>query len=288
MDIYTESQIQMHPGLFLKIEKARQMDRVPVHSHEFIEIAFVAGGSALHCHTDLNGRTQTNCLIQGDVFSVQIGERHGYEQCGNMVLYNIFLKKTFIDTYQKLNALPGWSLFFGDRSHVPETVVHLSAATRHWAAQCLDRAVAECKFTPPGYDTVMTALVVEFLVTAMRAIEINRIEHCESYMNILSSINIMEENPDRRFTLKELARVSKMSVPSYTKKFRASTGVSPMGYLQKLRLSQVCHYLSTTDLSIENIAGRSGFCTSNYLIKIFRREYGITPAQYRKKQCLDA
>lgn len=277
----------MHPELPLKIEKARQMDRVPIHSHEFIEIAFVASGSALHHHTDINGLSRINCLIQGDVFTVQQGEQHGYEQCGNMVLYNIFLKKTFLDTYRKLDVLPGWRLFFGERSSVPETVVHLSAATRRWGAQCLDRAVAECKFMPIGYETVMTALVVEFLVTAMRALETNQIEHCESRMGILLSISMMEENPDRHFTLKELAAFSKMSIPSYTKKFRAATGVSPMKYLLKLRLLQICHYLSMTDLSIEEIAGRSGFCTSNYLIKIFRRELGITPAQYRCKQYLN-
>lgn len=287
MNTFTELQVQMSPDLPLKIEKARQMARVPIHAHEFIEIAFVAGGSALHHHTDLNGRTRTNCLIQGDVFSVQLGEQHGYEQCGNMVLYNIFLKTAFLDTYRKLDVLPGWTLFFGGRSSVPETVIHLSAATRRWAAQCLDRAVAECKFMPLGYETVMTALVVEFLVTAMRAHEMNRIEHGEDRLCILQSISMMEENPDRRFSLEQLARVSNMSVPSYTKKFRAATGVSPMEYLLKVRLLQVCHYLSSTNLSIGEIAGFSGFCTPNYLIKIFRRELGITPAQYRHKQYSD-
>ena len=274
----------MLPNLLLKIEKARQMDRVPVHTHEFIEIAFVAGGSALHHHTDLNGRTRTGCLIQGDVFSVQIGEQHGYEQCGNMVLYNIFLKPAFLETYRKLDVLPGWRLFFGERFSVPETVIHLSAATRRWAAQCLDRSIVECRVMPLGYETVMTAQILEFLVTVMRAHEMSRIEHGENHLCILQSISMMEENPERHFSLEQLAKASNMSVPSYTKKFRLATGVSPMEYLLKVRLLLVRHYLSTTDLSIEEIAGCAGFCTSNYLIKIFRRELGITPAQYRSKQ----
>ena len=57
-----------------------------------------------------------------------------------------------------------------------------------------------------------------------------------------------------------------------------------MEYLFKERLVQVRHFLAETDLSIGEIATRCGFCTPNYLIKLFRRELGITPAQYRKEQ----
>ena len=280
---FTEEEL-IGPGLPLKIEKARQMDCVPFHGHDFIEIAFVADGSALHRHTGADGHTRLGGLIQGDLFSVLPGERHGYEECGSMVLYNIFLKPEWIETYRHLENLPGWRRLLGRRSTVPEGCLHLSAAARSRATQCLDRAVYECRFAPPGCETLMTALFLEFLITAIRPGEAGRNELGENSFGILESISLMEGTPERRFSLRQLAAVSNMSVPSYTKKFRQATGVSPMEYLFKVRLVQVRHFLAETDLTIGEIATRCGFCTPNYLIKLFRRELGITPVQYRREQ----
>ncbi len=282
-DFFTEKEL-IGPNLPLTIEKARQMDCVPVHGHDFIEIAFVADGSALHRHIGPDGHARLGGLIQGDLFSVLPGESHGYERCGSMVLYNIFLRPEWIETYRNLERLPGWRRLLGRRSTVPEGCLHLSPAARSRATQCLDRAVYECRFAPPGCETLLIALFLEFLITAIRPGEAGRGELGESSFGILDSISLMEGTPEKHFSLRQLAAVSNMSVPSYTKKFRQATGVSPMEYLFKVRLVQVRHFLAETDLSIGEVATRCGFCTPNYLIKLFRRELGITPAQYRNEQ----
>jgi len=56
-DFFTEAE-QIGPNPPLTIEKARQMAHVPLHSHYFIEIAFVADGSALYRHTGPDGHTR--------------------------------------------------------------------------------------------------------------------------------------------------------------------------------------------------------------------------------------
>ncbi|MDD3886246.1 MAG: AraC family transcriptional regulator [Victivallaceae bacterium] len=288
IDVFTEQKVHMVPDSLLMLQKAQQMDRVPVHIHDFIEIAFVASGSALHCHSDGSGRTRMGCLIQGDVFSIQRGEQHGYEQCGSMVLYNIFIRPEFLKTCEKLNILPGWKLFFGERTSVPETVLHLSAEKRENAVRSLDRAVVECRLRQPGYEMALNALVIDFLISVMRSAELTRPEFDEDKMTILKSISMMEKTPERHFSLDFLAKTSNMSASSYSKKFHAAIGIAPMEYLQKVRLLQVKNFLASSELPIDQIAGKCGFCTPNYLIKIFRREFGITPSQYRKKLLVKA
>ena len=49
--VFTEQDVGMTPGFPLKIVKDRQMQSVPYHSHNFIELAFVAEGCALHSYT---------------------------------------------------------------------------------------------------------------------------------------------------------------------------------------------------------------------------------------------
>lgn len=284
LTFFTGNNVNMPPGSPVMLEKAEQWEYVCPHSHDFIEVVFVAKGSALHSHVDLNGRKRTNCLIQGDVFSVQIGEVHSYEQGRDLVLYNIFVKPEFLAGRPELRELPGWQRFFGERSRVSDTILHFPASMRHWETLSLDRAVAESQQRRAGYLTIMTAQILDFLVTALRSPEMVRPEVHEDRFCILQSIAMMEENPERHFTLEQLAKISRMSVPAYTQKFRSALGLSPMRYLLKARLFQVQHYLTATELSISEIAGLAGFCSANYLIKLFHRELGITPAQYRKQR----
>ncbi len=284
MTFFTGSALGMPPQLPVMLEKAVQLNYVCPHSHDFIEVVFVAKGSALHTHIDLSGRKRTNCLIQGDVFSVQVGEKHWYEHGKDLVLYNLFLRPEFLTQYPELRDLPGWRRFFGERSSIPDTIIHFSAAMRRRGILALDRAVAEIRQKEPGFATVMTAQILDFLVTAMRTPEMERPEVYEDSFCILQSIVMMEEKPEQHFTLEQLARISKMSIPTYTQKFRSALGLSPMRYLLNTRLFLVQHHLTATDLSINEIAGLTGFCTANYLIKIFHRELGVTPAQYRKQR----
>ena len=59
------------------------------------------------------------------------------------------------------------------------------------------------------------------------------------------------------------------------------TGKSLHKYLIYYRIRIAKNYLLTTDYSIDEIAWRSGFCTSAYFIKIFKQETGMTPKKYR-------
>ena len=74
---FSEADVKMVPECSVAIEKAYQMEQVPMHQHEFTEIAFVARGTAIHHHVTTDGTHHTDSLIQGDVFSIQKGERHG-------------------------------------------------------------------------------------------------------------------------------------------------------------------------------------------------------------------
>jgi len=281
---FTRQQVHMQENLSVWIEKAAQMDIVPLHSHDFVEIAFVATGSAFHIHTDKTGHTRTGGLIQGDLFSIQRGEKHAYEHCGSMVLYNIFLKPGALKNYQHLNILPGWELLFGDRDNNSEICLHLPASVRNFGVQCLDNAVRECLYMRPGYEFIIPALVMQFLITAMRSGETNRKLLDNVNSDILKTISDIENASESHFTLKELAATAGMSVSSYTKKFRESTGLSPLEYILQVRFQQVCYYLAASNLSIGEIAAKCGFCTPNYLIKLFRRQFGMTPLLYRKNQ----
>lgn len=282
-EFFSAASVNMAVEFPLKIVRDAQNPSVPMHSHEFTEIAFVACGCAQHTHISRNGGIYQEGLVQGDLFSVLPGEFHAYENCKSMVLYNIYFDAKLLDHFANLHSMPNWDILLHERTDLEMKKLHLSGGQLSRAVKCLDLAIREAHLRQDGYETVMTALFLEFLIPAIRSPRKENNLSVESF-GILESISLMEDKPEKQFSLQQLASMSHMSIPSYTKKFRAATGLSPIAYLQRVRLLKVCDILTMSDLPVQNIAELCGFCSPNYMIKLFHREFGITPEQFRKMQ----
>lgn len=282
-EFFSAASVNMAADFPLKIVRDAQELSVPMHSHEFTEIAFVACGCARHTHISRNGVIYHEGLVQGDLFSILPGEFHAYDHCKGLVLYNIYFDAAILDLFNNLHDLPNWKILLHDRTDLEMKKLHLSGGKLSRAVQCLDHAIREADFRQEGFETVIMALFLEFLIPAIRSTRQENNLGVESF-GILESISMMEDKPEEKFTLKQLASMSHMSIPSYTKKFRAATGLSPIAYLQHVRLMKVCDLLTMSDLPVLNIAELCGFCSSNYMIKLFHREIGVTPEQFRKMQ----
>lgn len=64
--------------------------------------------------------------------------------------------------------------------------------------------------------------------------------------------------------------------------FKEQTGMSPLKYIQKFRLTKAKHLLESSRLSVSAIAYACGYQQPESLMKLFRRQYGMSPSAYRK------
>ena len=277
---FTSDKVHIRPELAFGIEKAEQSRKVSFHRHDYIELCFVAGGCAIHQLKNRSGIIRRGSLVPGDVFSVQIGEAHAFDLSEHLVFYNLYIQPRFLEQYPELHSLPAWDILFGERTPENDAIIHLSRQEWDMAVPLLDRILYECRVLLPGYQLLLPALVVQLLVESFRFTNWkHRMEVSEIAM--LRTIRMIEEKPEASFSLEKLAGAAAKSVSSYTRKFREMTGLSPIEYIQKRRLQQVCHYLIRSDKNIDEIAQLCGFNSANYLIKLFRREFELTPRRYR-------
>jgi len=65
--------------------------------------------------------------------------------------------------------------------------------------------------------------------------------------------------------------------------FKKYTGQTITEHLNKIRLNTARTYLFNTDMSIERIVEEIGLTNYSYFIKLFKKQYGITPLQYRQQ-----
>jgi transcriptional regulator GlxA family with amidase domain len=83
-------------------------------------------------------------------------------------------------------------------------------------------------------------------------------------------------------TLADLAAHARMSVRTFTRRFREETGLSPQRWLAGQRLALARELLESTDTPVDRIAADAGFGTAASLRQQLRAALGVSPLAYRR------
>ena len=110
----------------------------------------------------------------------------------------------------------------------------------------------------------------------------------EAPMPVLDGANLfadtmawLQEHLDEAVAIDDLAARAAMSPRTFARRFLAATGTTPYQWLTRERVRLAQRLLETSDLPVEAVAARSGFCTADNLRKHFRRALRTTPQGYR-------
>jgi transcriptional regulator GlxA family with amidase domain len=87
---------------------------------------------------------------------------------------------------------------------------------------------------------------------------------------------------DQPISLDALARQNRMSVRTFTRRFREETGLSPAQWLNRQRVEHARLLLETTDLTVDEISRRAGFGTAVSLRQHLHSAVGVAPLAYRR------
>ena len=93
----------------------------------------------------------------------------------------------------------------------------------------------------------------------------------------------METSYYKNFDLKYYAGVCNESVPSFIRHFKRQTGVSPMKYINNLKINIAKSFLSNTNLSVSEISFNVGIQNPLYFCNFFKKNVGISPTLYREQ-----
>ena len=96
-------------------------------------------------------------------------------------------------------------------------------------------------------------------------------------------IEYIEKEFDKDITTDSLCKKFGYSKEHFCRKFKKSTGLSPVTYLKIYRLEKAFSLIKNSDDSICGIAAQCGFSDSNYFTRCFHAHYGNPPSYYRNK-----
>ena len=129
-----------------------------------------------------------------------------------------------------------------------------------------------------GYKYKCTSLLYDYLSSIIVP------DHpSQNYSRIAKSIQYMENNLEKKIYIKDLAKMCNLCESQYRKLFQLELGISPIKYLNKLRINSALIKIGANNDSMMQIAEMCGFAEQKYFNKVFKDETGKSPSQYRKE-----
>lgn len=101
----------------------------------------------------------------------------------------------------------------------------------------------------------------------------------QNYKRIL---NVMKTRIDENLSVEEIAEQCFLSTSNLKKTFRRYAGCGVKEHYNKLRMIRAAELLKR-GMRVSDVSGKMNFSSSNYFSGSFKREFGVSPAQYVAK-----
>lgn len=83
--------------------------------------------------------------------------------------------------------------------------------------------------------------------------------------------------------VEEMVKRSKLAERTFKRRFLKATGLTPIAYVQRLRIEDAKRRLERTDASVDEISWRVGYEDAAFFRRLFKRTTGLAPGAYRKR-----
>ena len=103
----------------------------------------------------------------------------------------------------------------------------------------------------------------------------------EGSTRIRTAIDYINMNYHTNISLQEIAEECNFSTNAFCRWFKQNSGLTFVEYLNKVRLTNVCQLLISTDFPIGQIALQTGFDNISTLNRLFRQRLDTSPSKYR-------
>src|SRR6266436_2660471 len=132
-------------------------------------------------------------------------------------------------------------------------------------------------------DSLAQALTIRFLFLGGRQPTRSSRTAMLPQQHLFRVQELIETRLEADLTLQELASEIGYSRSHFLRMFHATTGMTPHRYVLKRRVERARQQLEQVEQSIAEVAFRCGFSSQAHLTLAFRKEFGITPAEYRRQ-----
>lgn len=248
-----------------------------IHWHEEIEITYVVSGSI---HHQLNGKRVT--LHAGEAIFINAKQLHliepGQEECELycLIFHPMILCASQLVAQKYIAPIieNGMLDYFFLKADDEKQKKILDAIVRIHELQ-----------SDPDYEIKTMQVLYDMwlglygILPRLKADE--RVQN-EELHKVLKMLSFIQKSYAQEIGLVDICREGEIGKTKGTKLFANYLNMTPVEYLNHYRLEMAAKQLAGTDLSVLEIALENGFSDSSYFARVFRKQMGKSPLEYRK------
>ncbi len=129
-------------------------------------------------------------------------------------------------------------------------------------------------------STQLRRWFVDKVATACRNIGSKREERSNSSIEV--AITYIKNNYDRNISLDDVSRIVNISPYYFSKIFKDETGENFIEYLTAIRIDKAKELIADGKYSMKEICTMVGYSDPNYFSRLFKKNVGVTPTEYRE------
>ena len=145
------------------------------------------------------------------------------------------------------------------------------------------RIILELQRCQDDYEEMLTLLLRHLLIIFHRELTrkyVLKNEYLDHEMDTAASY--FNENYNRDINIEEYAVSRGMSVSWFIRNFKKFTGTTPMQFITSIRITNAQMLLETTNYAVYEIARIVGYDNPLYFSRLFHKQKGCSPSEYRK------
>ena len=255
-----------------------------IHEHEFFEILCIYDGQA---HTSIQGIEHT--LHKGDVCIIPPHTKHSIGIFDDSIAFNILIRgSTFQSTFfQSLTEDSALAHFF---AHVLYRKTEGNYLIFHTANDPQIREMLENLYIEYlGHEkysyTFLNSMLILLWAMLLRyhGGNIESILAKDTSGNSMTDILNYLSQHYQTATLRETASHFGYSSSHFSTLIKEGTGQTFLQIIRSIKLEQACRALRETSLSNIAICELVGYDSPEHFMRTFKKNYGMTPGEYRKK-----
>lgn len=309
MNEYPYKDFKVYDNTTISVEIWNDTESVSLHCHQFYEFAMIIKGSCIHTYRGVQVP-----LMPGDIFIIEPNQPHGYEiqaQTGiiNCMFFPELLSyennQVFLTaTAEKNNAgdkdiKRQWDELLQyvtlEESQIESSVrqanlnaqgiIHLNSMEMSQVETLLRSMAKEQEQKEVNIEYAKSAYLQLVLVFLSR-VQNNRRSRIDHYSHqkkdmIFDALVYIEEHLEEKIDFSVLAEKSFMSSVYFRSIFKDVTGLTPVEYLNRMRIVKSLEYLERDKCSIADAAAKVGIYDSNYFSRMFKKIMGYSPSYFK-------
>ncbi len=134
-----------------------------------------------------------------------------------------------------------------------------------------------------GYEELLAMYLRQILILVQRTRQEHRTSintHIQEEMEYAR--RYFNEHYNEQISIEDYAQSRNMSVSWFQRSFKQIVNYSPMQYILTIRMNNAASLLESTDYSMAEISAIVGYDNPLYFSRLFKKQKGVSPSEYRK------